>query len=147
MSEILLHDLAAWLATQLNKTLGTDLFYGSFGENEPASGAGICLIESGGPSRVGYSAVDQYAVQVLTRGQPNAYDYAAVRAAAESVWKLVYPAPDRRGLLNVTLSTQWRALVIQAVQTPADLGVSPETQRRSISFNLLVKAVRTTAGA
>lgn len=149
MSDVMVHDLADWLATQLTITVGTNLFYGDFPEDVPAAGAtAICLKESGGPGRAGYGFADDYAVQLIVRGARSAYDYAAVRARAETAWKLFFAESDRRGRLNTNLSANWRVLLMRPVQTPLDLGVNPETQRRSVVFNLQIKAVRRTpAGA
>jgi len=146
MSKVMLDDLAAWMATTASLVVGTSLFTGAFDPDSPAAGSvAFCLREAGGPARAGYSVVDQYAVQVTCRGGQDGNDYDTVRSACEDLWISLFPSPDKRGRLNVRLSNDWLAHSIKPVQTPADMGVSPETQRRSYVFNLIVKAVRITA--
>lgn len=148
MSKVMIEDLATYLATQWSLTRNTTLWIGAFPEDKPAAGSvGVCLRESGGAGRTGYSVVDQYSVQVIVRGAAGASDFAAMRSFAEDIWITLFPAPDKRGLRNVTLSPDWLAHVIEPIQTPADLGMDPESQRRSFTFNLIVRAVRITAGA
>ena len=133
MSDILAKDLAAWLAERAELSFGSVVFYAQTPEDVPL---GTAVREYGGPAR-GYSPTAACGFQVLTRGA----DEAAVRSQAQKLYDAVYPPPHRLPARMVDLSADWRALSIDAVQPPQDIGIS-EGGKRQIVFNVQVKAVR-----
>lgn len=129
----LLYDLADWWASAASLTLGSDLYIGDL----PEDAATAAMIRAtGGPSR-GHSHAVEATFQVLVR----AADLPDAMALAMTLYDAIYPTPGRQPRRNVTLSDDWRATSIDAIQPPQDLGVG-EDGRRKISFNVQVRAHR-----
>jgi hypothetical protein len=133
VSESLVDDLAAWLANEADLVVGTDLFVGLLPE---VPGLVTALLQTGGPARP-WSPAETVTVQVLTRGS----SLAEVMGRARALYDAIYPtAGGRLPVRNVALSAEWKALAIDAIQAPADLGVG-ESGKRLVSWNLAVQAV------
>jgi hypothetical protein len=128
----LLEALAAYLAERTELGVGTDLYLALLPEDKVLASK---LTHTGGPAR-GFSPVDAVAFQVLTRGR----EIATARARAIALHDAVLDAA-RRPLRNVDLGGGWRALSIDPMQPPTDLGAT-EGGAWQVVFNLEVHAVK-----
>ncbi len=133
MSEFLIDDLVDWLAAQTELAVGDDLCASLLPEDAELASM---VLDTGGPPRP-FSPVMPKTFQVLTRGP----DYAATTGRATQLYNVIYPPPARLPVRNVDLSDDWRALSIDAIQPPADMGVN-EVGKRQVVFNIQVRAVR-----
>jgi hypothetical protein len=133
MSASLTDDLIAWLAGRASLTVGTAVFRGSRPEDATLATA---IVPTGGPARP-YGHVFAATFQVLTRG--SAGGLAEPLARAWALYAALYPAG--LPLRNVALNTDWRLLAADAIQPPADAGLT-EGGKRIVSWNFQVKALR-----
>jgi hypothetical protein len=136
MSASLLADLVDYLATQASLVKGTSLFLGSLPEG---SGLATAIVPTGGASRP-YSVCLAATFQVLTRGADAGLVTPLARAWA--IYDALYPS--RLPRRNVMLSTEWKLVLVDAIQPPADAGLN-EAGRRIVSWNFQVKALKRSA--
>jgi len=130
---LLIDDLLAYLASEADLEVGEDLFSGQLPEDLEL---GTVLRHTGGPARP-YGPRETVTFQALTRGAT----FAAAHARARSIYDAIYPeGDDRFPVRNQDLSAEWRALAIDAIQPPTDLGLSDAGQHLVV-FNLAVRAV------
>ncbi|MCE5280208.1 MAG: hypothetical protein ABFD92_00050 [Planctomycetaceae bacterium] len=131
--QLLVDALAEWLADRAGLHFGSDIRTMRFDEG---TAIGSCILSTGGVAGP-YSPTRPWTFQILTR----AGDAAAAMIRAVRLYDVIYPAPERLPVRNVTLSPTWLALMIDAIQPPADLGVS-EGRFNQVSFNVQITAAQ-----
>ncbi len=92
-----------------------------------------CINFTGGAAR-GQRPTMPATLQVLTQGP----SLAPAMARAMQLYNALYPPPNRLPCRMVTLSADWRAQAIDAIQPPYDLGIMANDQREVV-FNIQLR--------
>lgn len=130
MSE-LAEDIAQWLAQAAGLAYGTDVFLGWL----PEDGGTVSAVSATGGAGQADRPTGQATFQVITRAATPA----DCRLRAWTLYRTIHPADDSgRRRHNVHLSADWRAMSLEAIQYPAELGPD-EGGRFLASFNILAR--------
>jgi hypothetical protein len=133
MSALLHEAVASWLAGRASLAVGTAVFCGRLPQDVALATA---ILPTGGPAQE-YVPTVRATFQILTRGTTP-------QTASTRAWLLYEALHSGAGGTagsNVALDASWRAVRVEPIQPPADLGVG-ESGQYQVSFNIAVEAVR-----